>query len=51
VYIGGVLPNTRESMVRWIMNPPEVDPRTAMPNLGVDESEARDIASFLYTLR
>jgi cytochrome c1 len=49
VYIAGVLPNTAENLVRWIMNPPGVDPLTAMPNLGVNESTARDIATFLYS--
>jgi len=50
-YIGGVLPNTPEDMVRWLRDPPAVDPRTAMPNLGLSDAEARDIAAFLYTLR
>lgn len=50
-YIGGVLHNTPANMIRWIQNPPEVDPLTAMPQLGVTESDARDIAAFLYTLR
>ncbi|OGB26132.1 MAG: hypothetical protein A3I66_13690 [Burkholderiales bacterium RIFCSPLOWO2_02_FULL_57_36] len=50
-YVGGVLPNTPEDLVRWLQNPPEVDPRTAMPNLGVSEAEAKDIAAYLYTLK
>ncbi len=50
-YIGGVLPNTPADMVRWLQNPPAVDPRTAMPNLGISEAEARDIAAYLYTLK
>ena len=50
-YVGGVLPNTPENMVRWLMNPPAVDPRTAMPNLGISEAEAKDIAAYLYTLK
>ena len=28
-----------------------LDPRTAMPNLGVDQTAARDIAAYLYTLK
>jgi cytochrome c1 len=51
VYIGGVLPNTPANLVRWIENPPAVDPQTAMPNLGIGEREARDIAAYLYTLQ
>lgn len=50
-YIGGVLPNTPEDMVRWLQNPPQIDPRTAMPNLGISEAEATDIAAYLYTLK
>jgi cytochrome c2 len=51
IYIGGVLTNTPDNLIKWIQNPPDVDPRTAMPNLGVHETEARDIAAYLYTLR
>ena len=51
VYIAGVLPNTPENMLRWLQNPPAVQPSTAMPNLGVTEPDARDIAGYLYTLR
>lgn len=51
IYIGGVLTNTPDNLIKWIQNPPGVDPRTAMPNLGVHETEARNIAAYLYTLR
>jgi cytochrome c1 len=51
VYIGGVLPNTPDNMIRWIRNPKEIDQLTAMPNTGVSEPDARDIAGYLYTLR
>ena len=47
----GVLPNTPENMLRWLQNPPVVDPLTAMPNVGVTEADARDMAGYLYTLR
>src|SRR5205085_6396233 len=33
VYIAGVLQNTPSNMVQWLLNPPGVDPKTAMPNL------------------
>jgi cytochrome c2 len=51
MYIAGVLPNTPANMLRWLQNPPAVDPLTAMPNLGVTEADARDMAGYLYTLR
>ena len=50
-YIGGVLPNTPDNLVRWILDPPGVDPHTAMPNLKLSEQDARDIAGYLYTLK
>jgi cytochrome c1 len=50
VYIAGVLPNTTENMVRWLLDPPAVDSLTAMPNLGLRRSEAHDIAAYLYSL-
>ena len=50
-YIGGVLTNTPDHMVRWIVDPQAVDSLTAMPLLGVSPPEAKDIAAYLYTLR
>ncbi|HEX6627089.1 MAG TPA: cytochrome c oxidase assembly protein [Gemmatimonadaceae bacterium] len=51
VYIAGVLPNEPDNMIRWLENPPGVDPLTAMPYMGVTPRDARDIAAYLYTLR
>ncbi|HEX5080711.1 MAG TPA: c-type cytochrome [Blastocatellia bacterium] len=51
VYIGGALGNTPANMIRWIQNPQAVDQKTAMPNLGVTDAEARDVAAYLYTLK
>ncbi|HEX3274144.1 MAG TPA: cytochrome c oxidase assembly protein [Gemmatimonadales bacterium] len=48
-YIGGVLTNTPDHLVRWIVNPRGVDSLTAMPNVGVSPEVARDIAAYLYT--
>jgi len=50
VYIAGMLPNTPENLVTWIMDPQAIVPGNAMPQLGVSEEDAKDIASFLYTL-
>jgi cytochrome c len=50
-YVAGQLPNTPENLVRWVQNPRAVEPKTAMPALGLSESEARDVAAYLYTLR
>lgn len=48
--IAGELPNTPDNLVRWIMNPPSVEPGTAMPDLGLSDQQARDAAAYLYTL-
>ena len=50
-YIAGVLTNTPSNLIRWIHHPQEVDSLTAMPDVGLTEPAARDIASYLYTLR
>jgi cytochrome c551/c552 len=50
-YIAGVMPNLPENMIRWIMDPPSVDDKTAMPNLRVSATDARDIAAYIYTLQ
>ena len=49
--IAGSLPNRPDMLTRWIRNPPALEPDTAMPNMGISEQEARDIAAYLYTLR
>jgi mono/diheme cytochrome c family protein len=49
--IAGKLANTQENLVRWLRRPHQVDPLTAMPDLGVTEADARDIAAYLSTLR
>lgn len=50
-FIAGVLPNTPENMVRWLRHPQAVSPMSAMPDLGVTERDARDIAAYLATIR
>lgn len=50
-YIAGVVPNQPQNMMQWIMNPPGIDSKTAMPNLHVTARDARDIAAYLYTLQ
>lgn len=49
--LGGVLPNSPENMVRWLRQPQHFAPLTAMPNLGLTERDARDIAAYLATLK
>lgn len=50
-FLAGGLPNTPENMVRWLRSPQDVNPRSAMPDLGVTEAHARDMAAYLLTLQ
>jgi cytochrome c len=50
-FIAGEVPNTTDNLVKWIVNPPSIEPKTAMPVLGVTPTQARDIAAYLYQLR
>jgi cytochrome c len=49
--IAGQLPNSPDNLVRWIREPQQVSPATAMPDLGLSNEQAHDIAAYLYTLR
>jgi putative membrane protein len=51
LYLAGVITNTPSNLIRWIQHPQQIDPLTVMPDVGVTESSARNIASYLYTLR
>jgi cytochrome c len=50
-YLAGGLQNTLEQMVELIRFPDRARPGTLMPNLRVSERDARELATFLYTLR
>lgn len=47
-HIAGSLPNDPQAMVRWLMDPQALRPGSGMPDMGIDEAEARDIAAYLY---
>jgi mono/diheme cytochrome c family protein len=46
-YIAGYLPNTPDNLARWLRSPQQVKPHSAMPDLGVTERDAADIAVYL----
>jgi cytochrome c1 len=50
-FIAGKLLNNHDNMVRWLVHTQQVKPGTAMPQLGVSEQDAGDIAAYLATLR
>ena len=48
--IAGKLVNTPDNLVNWLRHPKAVKPLTAMPDMGVSEADARDMAAYLSTL-
>jgi len=49
VIVAGKLANKPENMEKWIRDPQQVSPGTAMPDLNVGDRDARDITAFLYS--
>ena len=49
--LAGNLPNTPENLRRWIQRPQEVAEGTDMPDMGVTDQDALDIAAHLSTLK
>ena len=47
----GRLENTPAQLIRWIRHPQAIVPGNAMPELGIPEQEAPDMAADLYILR
>ena len=50
-FIAGTLGNTPDNLIKWIRFPHTVKPNGSMPELGVSDRDARDIAKYLYSLR
>lgn len=46
--IAGVLPNTPPNLVLWLRDPQAITPGNAMPDVGLSDGQARDIAAYLY---
>jgi cytochrome c2 len=51
IYIAGVLRNSPATMMAWLQDPQRFVPGNAMPNMGIDRNDARDLTAYLYTLR
>jgi cytochrome c len=49
VFVGGVVRNTADNLAAWIVDPPALSPKTAMPVTGISLPEARDVAAYLYS--
>jgi cytochrome c len=46
-FIAGQIPNRTEELIEWLMNPQAIEPGTLMPDLGVTQEDAEDIAAYL----
>ncbi len=49
LYVAGMLENNATNIERWIRDPKSLNPKTAMPTLGVSPKDAADIAAYLYS--
>lgn len=49
--IAGRLANTQANLQRWLKSPQSIAPGTAMPDQGLTDRQARDIAAYLERLR
>jgi cytochrome c1 len=46
-YVAGMLYNNVTNLAAWIHDPKAINPKTAMPKLGVSDADAQAIAAFL----
>lgn len=49
-HIAGQAVNEPDTLIAFLMSPQSVVPGTSMPTVGLTEDEARDIATWLYSL-
>lgn len=49
-FLAGQLPNTADNLIKWIQHPQEIRPGVDMPDMGVTDTDARNIAAYLYSL-
>jgi cytochrome c oxidase subunit 2 len=48
---GGMFPNDRDHMARWLKDPPAMKPGSRMPNLGLNDADAAALADYLLSLK
>lgn len=51
ILIAGTIPNSPPNLVFWLQHPQQVRPGTTMPETGLSEAQARDVAAYLSELR
>ncbi len=49
-FLAGELPNTPDNLILWIQHPQHVKPGNDMPEMGVSDADARNIAAYLYSM-
>lgn len=49
-FIAGTLPNSQENLRRWLDDPQDLRPGSAMPDLDLSDDEIADITAYLFTL-
>jgi cytochrome c len=47
----GAVQNTPENLVKFIQDPPAMNPQSSMPPSGLTDSDAKDLAAYLLTLK
>lgn len=47
-FLAGSLPNDPAKMIQWLEHPQSLRPGSGMPEMGVTEKDARNIAAYLY---
>jgi cytochrome c2 len=50
-FIAGTIDNTPANLTQFLRDPRSVAPKSAMPNLRLTETQARDLAAYLYAQR
>jgi cytochrome c2 len=50
-FIAGDLPNDPQHLIAWIQHPQAHKPGVGMPETGLTDAQARDVAAYLYTLK
>jgi len=50
-FLAGRLANDPQQLTAWVRHPQALQPGVGMPDTGLSEAEARDVAAYLYTLR
>ena len=47
----GTVQNTPENLVKYIQDPPSMNPQSSMPPIGLTDVDAKDIAAYVLTLK